>query len=646
MYKGKENRKLNYVKLVILPVFSAVGLTCATNMDAHHITNEGMEGYPLPAVILEKCMRSMSSDRLLLLLLALLTGASMLMVQKKTFEMRDRILAAVFALGFSGTQLLCRSYAECNSWGMLLGGGFAFLRAMVIILGTAVLVYYLILLAFDFLDGLSSREVVQTGTFSKKYYIISSLLVLLCWVPYLILFFPGTSGTDTASQVAQFFGQSTWTRGMSSVRGEDIYFSNHFPFFSTVLAGGFIKLGVLMGKAAYGMLLYAVLQMIFMAFTMTGVWFYLRWAGLSERCLKAGLVFTAIFPIYPMNAICMLKDVSFSLFCLIMTVLLFEIMRSRGESLKNRGFCAALLLDALFVMLFRSQGVYIMILVAIVVLAVYHRQWKQVVAALVVPILLFQLVWMKILLPSWNVAPGGRQEAIGILFQQTARCVKEYPEDVTEEEKEIIDKVIAYDLLAEKYNPTLTDPVKFTFRQDCETKDILEYLKVWFDMLRRHPGTYVEAVLNNCYGFFYLQQSSGLVYMNYKNKDRWKEGNELRVEAPFLTEPVSRTVGAVPYFLQKIPVLGLLFSVGAYSWAVIYFFINTLRKKKYSYLIPGMVAILSTGIFLICPANGNFRYVMPLMFAVPFLFGMCILQSAKGQGAKSQEKGSGRDEKL
>lgn len=628
MDRKKETGKLDYIKLLVLPVFAAAGLTCATSMDAFHVTNEGMEGYSALAVFLEKCMRSMSDNRMLLFLLALMTGAVILAVQKKSFEKRERVLAAILALGFSGMQLLCRSYAECDSWGMILGGSFVFLRAMVIILGTAVPVYYLILLAFDFLDGLAAKESVQQGAFSRKYYIISSLLVLLCWMPYFILFFPGTSGTDTATQIAQFFGQRTWTMGMSSVRGEDIYLSNHFPFFSTVLEGSFVKLGVMMGKAAYGVALYSVLQMIFMAFTFTGVWFYLRWAGLSGRCLKAGLVFTAIFPIYPMNAICMLKDVSFSVFCLIMTVLLFEIMRSRGESLKNRKFCAALFLTALFVMLFRSQGVYIMILVAVVVLAVYHRYWKQAAATLVVPVLLFQLVWIKLLLPAWNVAPGGRQEALGILFQQTARCVKEYPDDVTEEEREAIDKVIAYDLLAEKYNPTLTDPVKFTFRQDCSTEDILEYLKVWFAMLRRHPGTYVEAVLNNCYGFFYLQQSSSLVYMNYKNKDRWKEGNALRVEAPLLTEQVSEAIGGVPYFLQKIPVLGIFFSVGAYSWVVIFFFINTLRKRKYFYLIPGMVMILSTGIFLICPANGNFRYVMPLMFAAPFLFGMCILQSA------------------
>ncbi|MDO4323490.1 MAG: DUF6020 family protein [Lachnospiraceae bacterium] len=626
MKKGK----LNYIKLVVLPIFSAIGITCATNMDAQHITNMGMEGYPALAVILEKSRRSMSSDRLLLLLLALLTGMLILSAEKKAFEKRDRILAAIFAVGFSGTQLLCKSYEECNSWSMLLGGKFAFLRAMVIILGTAVLIYYLILLSFYYLDRISPKATGEKGAFSRKYYITASLLVLLCWIPYFILFFPGTSSTDTASQIAQFFGQPTWTRNMSSVRGDDIYLSNHFPFFTTVLIGSFVKLGVMMGKAAYGVALYVFLQMMFMAFVLTGVWFYLRWAGLSQRCLKAGLVFTAIFPLYPMDAVCVLKDVSFSVFCLIMSVLLFEIVRSRGEALKKKSFCAALLLDTFLVILFRSQGVYIMILVALVVLVVYRRYWLQAAASLLLPILVFQLVWVKILLPMWNVAPSGRQEAIGILFQQTARYVSEYPEDVTEEEKEVIDKVIAYDLLAEKYNPTLTDPVKFTFRQDCTTEELLEYLKVWLSMLKRHPGTYVEAVLNNCYGFFYLGHSSGLVYKSYVNKDRWKEGSALHVELPLQTDPVEKTVSVLPFFLQKIPVIGLLFSIGAYSWLVIYFAFNTIRKKKYSYLIPGMVTILSTGIFLICPANGNFRYVMPLIFAAPFLLGMCIFESASG----------------
>ena len=84
---------------------------------------------------------------------------------------------------------------------------------------------------------------------------------------------------------------------------------------------------------------------------------------------------------------------------------------------------------------------------------------------------------------------------LGILFQQTARYVKQYPEEVTPEEKEAIDGVIDYEKLAEKYNPQLTDPVKYTFRQDCTSQELAAYLNAWFGMLLRHPGTYISRSL-------------------------------------------------------------------------------------------------------------------------------------------------------
>ncbi|MGL4292628.1 MAG: DUF6020 family protein [Bacteroidales bacterium] len=32
--------------------------------------------------------------------------------------------------------------------------------------------------------------------------------------------------------------------------------------------------------------------------------------------------------------------------------------------------------------------------------------------------------------------------------------------------------------------------------------EYLDYFKVWGDMLLKHPLTYIEAAMRNCYGFF------------------------------------------------------------------------------------------------------------------------------------------------
>lgn len=52
------------------------------------------------------------------------------------------------------------------------------------------------------------------------------------------------------------------------------------------------------------------------------------------------------------------------------------------------------------------------------------------------------------------------KEMFSLPFQQTARYVKEYGDEISEEEREIIAKVLDYDSLAEIYEPMTADPVK------------------------------------------------------------------------------------------------------------------------------------------------------------------------------------------
>ena len=101
-------------------------------------------------------------------------------IWKREFQSRDRVLAAIFAVCFSGMQFLGKSYSICDSWGMLFGGKFVFLRALLIILGASVPVYYLILFAFHFMEKVSGKENTGAGVFSGKYFVTAALLVFLC----------------------------------------------------------------------------------------------------------------------------------------------------------------------------------------------------------------------------------------------------------------------------------------------------------------------------------------------------------------------------------------------------------------------------------------------------------------------------------
>ena len=93
-----------------------------------------------------------------------------------------------------------------------------------------------------------------------------------------------------------------------------------------------------------------------------------------------------------------------------------------------------------------------------------------------------------------GVKPGGKQEMLSIPFQQTARYVKYYGNDVSTEEEKVIRKVLDYDTIGKNYDPDLSDPVKNTYKQ----KD--EYLKDYF-LIERFLK---YANISDYVRFFYL----------------------------------------------------------------------------------------------------------------------------------------------
>ena len=148
-------------------------------------------------------------------------------------------------------------------------------------------------------------------------------------------------------------------------------------------------------------------------------------------------------------------------------------------------------LTAFFVCILRQNGKYIVLPTLVCLAAVSLKKWKQMV--------IFLLVFMvaitgydKAVVPMFSTAQISRRAIFSVMFQQTAKYMRSYPEEVTEEEYEIIDKVLKADIIAEEYNPRLSNSVKNTFRNNTSNENIKEYLKVWFKMFWKHPGVYLE----------------------------------------------------------------------------------------------------------------------------------------------------------
>ncbi len=163
----------------------------------------------------------------------------------------------------------------------------------------------------------------------------------------------------------------------------------------------------------------------------------------------------------------------------------------------------------LLLMLLRNNGSYILIPTDIVLLIVYRKYWKQTAISTLTPLFIFIVLISNVLYPALKIAPGSKREMYSVPFQQTARLVKEHGDEIPQEDRDIINKVLAYDKIAERYNPELSDKVKATYKKYSTSEDMSQYLNVWAKWLFIYPDVYIQATMNNCYGYFYPDAKVG-----------------------------------------------------------------------------------------------------------------------------------------
>lgn len=128
---------------------------------------------------------------------------------------------------------------------------------------------------------------------------------------------------------------------------------------------------------------------------------------------------------------------------------------------------------------------------------------------MLLPVLIVLVLIPTFLFPLLPCLPGGKQETLGILFQQTAKYMTDHPDEVTEEEKAAIDPLLDYDTIPERYLLTVQDPIKFQNPlykdyygiQEIDSDMLKAYLKVWISQGLKHPVTYLEATLGTCLGY-------------------------------------------------------------------------------------------------------------------------------------------------
>ena len=463
------------------------------------------------------------------------------------------------------------------------------------------------------------KENKITKLFFKHPFLFSFITILICWSIYVIAFYPIILSPDPSFQIKQFFNVRTKYADYAILLDNNVFLTNHHPVFHTMILGYSLKLGRFLLNDNFGLFIYSLTQLLVLAFTLSLTIKYLNENNVNKKIVFIVLLLYCFIPMFPLYAMSGVKDTYYTCFIILYVMKLDKIIRSKQEKLSYKEMIQ-LLLIMVAVCLFRNNGIYVLIL-SFPLILIYAKKYFQTLLVIFIGVLAFYGTYTKVLLPSLKITDGSIRETLSIPFQQTARYVKYYDKDLSKNDIKVIDKVLEYETLAKRYNPTISDPVKNEFNKYTTKKELLAYLKVWFKCFFKHPLVYIEATLNNIYGYFSPQSTNWYIY--YKYDTRITEDKLVNYHYNNLSSLrliLSSFAQGFPY----IPLIGLISNIGFNTWILLGLTTYSIFKKKKEYLIVLSPLLISLLICVASPVNTYFRYAMPFIFIMPFIFTLIV----------------------
>lgn len=531
---------------------------------------------------------------------------------------REIIASALPGTLFSIMRVMGFSYDTVDSYGLILKNAQTLKNAALAMLALALAATAVILLLLVLMRQVAKRaareEDVSFGS-RRAVFLLCAVIIFAGSVPYLMLYAPGLNIYDTHDQILQFFG-------FPSYIGDGSALSDHHPVFLTVVYGGFMKLGLLLGDANIGQMAYSFVSMTAIAVCYAWALTTLYDVGLSRRAVLVLAAAIALYPVLALYAFNMCKDVSVEPFVLLFIAQMIRLERSRGEAIKSPVFAMGLFLTALLLMLTRKPSMYALLFAAFFLILRYRGVRRRLAAVLLGAVALFEIGYVHLLLPACGVIPGETREMLSIPFQQSARYLITYGDDLSPEEEEAIARVIDIEYAKANYDPRLSDPVKDTTNPEMDAEDLKAYFSAWLSMGLRHPGVYLDAWLNMIYGYFYPSDSNTIVCLTLNSPDQG--GITLRQDDS-LSEARLRLYNLIYYTLRRLPGIGALFYVDTVTWFFLFLLVVLILRGGIGAAAPWMFFVGTLGICMLSPKSGEIRYLMPILYALPLMLGVALL---------------------
>lgn len=468
--------------------------------------------------------------------------------------------------------------------------------------------------AYALLSRLFHRSALQAAPVDGSLFCAAKAFVLLlaCYAPMFLIAYPGSFAYDVPFQLRQVF------------TGE---YSTHHPLLHTLLLGGCVALGRLLGRINLGAALYTLIQIAALAGCFTAACASIS-RSCSPRAARRSAFFFALYPLHMFFSVNATKDVLFGgLFALTLS-LAFEILsvsppeRADGAMRAGRRQHIALILCGAGMMLLRNNALYAVAVWLPVLLAFLRRRGVRLCACLLAAVILYAGA-NSAMKAATGAVDGDMSEMLSIPIQQLARARNWADDRLTDEERAAIDALMPQESW-QLYDPTISDPVKFAFNTQAFLTDPGRYAQVYLSIGAKCMDVYLDALLVHTLAFWYPYSEYGVsgyylqMGVSTEQTDQWCGFEWISQSSPLrrVLDSLSWRFGAKG--AMQIPVIGWLFNMGVIIWAMLYFVLREAYLGRWGRFAVCLLPVLLWGTFLLGPVMAG-RYIYPFVCALPVL---------------------------
>lgn len=471
----------------------------------------------------------------------------------------------------------------------------------------------------------SSRLTARiVGTYRRHLGKITFVICLLGFLPWFLYLYPGILTPDSLNQLKQALGQASY--------------SNHHPFVHTMLIKLFCQIGLLFtDNLTIAVSGYTIFQMVVLSLTAAYLVTTFRRLNLNLTvCLLTTVVY-AFLPYHAVYAVTVWKDVLFSAGVLLFSTAMLRLYLTahnvryfiagrhngtgRGRDYDKRkklpfiGDRLIYCLGGLMMCLLRSNGWYAF-LISLPFLVYFFRRKIKLMLPLHLGIAITVLLIKGPLMTSLNVTPPDLIESLSVPLQQISYVIYNNRE-LTASQQTLIDAVIDRTDVVLLYHPGFADNMKELVRAghpEYLSGHKSEYFKLWLELGLAHPADYLQAYINQTWGYWYPGRSYPIA------ENEGISPTDLALfHQPLISGPLIVKGKEIALKLHNmLPLYGLLWNMGTLFWFLLIITAAVLLRKerwKLGLILPGL-AVMAT-VLIATPVADDFRYAYSLIYGFP-----------------------------